>query len=583
MTPPPHFTSDPVMQSQSINLSATRPLAFRLRPEAKHLIILIAVAAATMAPTLLWGIPSNHDLSNHFRFELPFYEALRTGHLYPGWLAESNQGFGDASFRFYPPALYYVLSLAKAAAGSWYAATVLTFGALSILAALGMYLWAREFGSSQTAMLAGILYSIAPYRLNEFFQATLLAEFAGAAVLPFAFAFVARICRQGGNKNIAGLAASYALLILTHLPLAVIGSIGLGVYALLCLQKEKRVATLAALAVSAALGLAASASYWTTMLAELSWIRADNINPDPSVDYRKNFVLSTLSPDYLSVWWMNILLLSSLAMFWPAVILFLKKASGSEHFQKYDRKAILAVGWLLFLTLFMSTPLSQPLWKYVRPLQQTQFPWRWLSVTSMAVSILMAMAIPFWTSFARQKRRPLFVFALGTIAISIAFSVFHIVREATWLTPAEFEQTVSNIPGSAGVTQWYPAWAREPLPTMPAKVEATNRAVSIKSWEPQKRVFSVEAGVVSEARVQTFFYPHWKAFAGNHSLAVHPDQNGILLVELPKEATEVTLEFGEPKRSRYAAGFAFLGWGMIGGLSLRRKRLASTDVATSMQ
>jgi len=91
------------MISRSLHLPASRSFDFGLRPETKHLIILVLVAGATLAPTLFWGIPSNHDLSNHFRFELPFYDALRAGHLYPGWLAESNHGFGDASFRFYPP------------------------------------------------------------------------------------------------------------------------------------------------------------------------------------------------------------------------------------------------------------------------------------------------------------------------------------------------------------------------------------------------------------------------------------------------------------------------------------------------
>jgi len=58
----------------------------------------------------------------------------------------------------------------------------------------------------------------------------------------------------------------------------------------------------------------------------LRWIRADNVNPDPGLDYRNNFVLSTLSPDSVNVWWMNILLLSSAAMFWPALILLTRAA-----------------------------------------------------------------------------------------------------------------------------------------------------------------------------------------------------------------------------------------------------------------
>lgn len=563
------------MISRSLNVSASRSFDFRLRPETKHLIILGIVAAATLAPTLFWGIPSNHDLSNHFRFELPFYDALRAGHFYPGWLAESNHGFGDPSFRFYPPALYYVLALAKATAGSWYAATVITFMALSILGALGVYLWAREFGSSQMALLAGILYSVAPYRLNQFFQATLLAEFAGAAVLPFAFAFTVRVCRHGGKRNIAGLAASYALLVLTHLPLAVIGSIALGVYALLCIGKDKRARTLGQLALSAGLGLAASAVYWTTMLAELKWIRADNINPDPSVDYRKNFVLSTFSPDYLNVWWMNILLLATFAMFWPALVLLFRQADVAEQVQTINRRSIKALALLLVFTLFMATPLSQPIWRFVHPLQQTQFPWRWLSITSIACSLLLAMAIPLWTRFAKGPKRPLLVIALGTVAMSFALSAFHIVREATWLSPAEFEQTVSSIPGSPGVTQWLPVWVREPLPTMTVRVDVSNRAITINRWEPQQRVFHVEAGPATEARVQTFFYPHWEATAGGRNLTVHPDQNGTMVVALPSEATDVHLEFREPNRSHYAAGLSLLGWGLIGGLSLRLKRSSS--------
>src|SRR5258708_20216062 len=269
-------------------------------------------------------------------------------------------------------------------------------------------------------MWAGILYSVAPYHLNEFFQAVMSAEFAGAAVLPFAFAFTERVCRRRRQWDIAGLAAAYAILILTHLPLAVIGSIALAVYALLRIDRKNRLATLLCLASSITLGLAASACYWTTMLIELKWIRADNLNPEPSVDYRHNFVLSTFSSESLNVWWMNILLLGTVALFCPALTLFSRKVYASRQPLRAASKPIKALAILLLLAIFMATPASRPLWNLIHPLQETQFPWRWLSITSMVCPILLALAIPFWTSLANGKKRPLIMIALGSAAISLA-------------------------------------------------------------------------------------------------------------------------------------------------------------------
>jgi 6-pyruvoyl-tetrahydropterin synthase related domain len=567
------------MTARSLSLSATRSFASSLTPETRHLIILVLVAAAIMAPTLVWGIPSNNDLSNHFRFALPFYDALRSGHFYPGWLAEANHGFGDASFRFYPPALYYLLALTRTLAGNWYAATIITFSALSVMGAVGVYFWAREFGSSELAMWAGILYSVAPYHLNQFFQAVMLAEFAGAVVLPFAFAFTERVCRRRRKRDVAGLAAAFAVLILTHLPLAVIGSIALAVYALLRIDRKTRSATVLCLASSVALGLAASACYWTTMLMELKWIRADNLNPEPSVDYRKNFVLSSFSPDYLNVWWMNILLLGTVAMFWPALALLSRRVYASCHALNSAGKPIKALAVVLLLTIFMATPASRPLWRLIHPLQETQFPWRWLSITSMVCPILLALTIPFWARVANGKKRPLAMIALGTVAISLAFSAGHIVREARWLTPAQFEQTLSSIPGSPGVYTWLPVWAHDPLPNMTAAVEAGDRQLTIKSWQPERRILDVSAGATTEARVRTFFYPHWKASAAGRPLDVHPDQNGALVIALPKEAAEIELEFREPIRVKYAAGLTLIGWVLIGGLLLKRRTRNSLPVS----
>ncbi len=562
------------MTSSSLTLSSKKSFVSRFSPETIHVLALLGGAIVAVSPILLYGFPSALDLSNHFRFALPFYDALRSGHLYPGWLAESNNGFGDASFRFYPPGLYYLLAAAKALSGNWYAGTVATFASLSMIGALGMYLWAREFTSSQTAMWAGIFYAVAPYHVNQLFQAVMLAEFAGAAVLTFTFLFVERVCRYRRAKDIAGLAAAYALLVLTHLPLAVIGSLALMFYALLRIDRNAIWKTLSALTISVGLGLAASACYWTTMVFELNWIRGDNVNPDPGLDYRHNFVLSTFSSDALSVWWMNILLLSIAAMSWPAFIL-IKRATrergGNDCRRNTIVKGIAALALLLSFTLFMATPLSRPIWNLFRPLQETQFPWRWLAITSLPSSLLLALSIPSWVRLAKTKR-PLMLLAIGTIAISLTFSIRHIIRDARWLTPAQFEQTLANIPGSQGVYQWLPIWTHDPLPQMNASVEAGDRSIKIENWSPEKRLFLVSAGNATEARIKTFFYPHWTATAGDRQLSIHPDQSGAMIVALPKEATAIALEFREPKRVRYAAGLTFIGWTFIGGLFVKARR-----------
>lgn len=568
------------MVSRALHISETRMPTRRIASAGFTRVCWLCLGSLIiLLPALIWGIPSNRNLVNHFRFALPFYESLRAGHWYPGWLAESNGGYGDASFRFYPPGTYYLLILSRTIAGNWYAGSLITFGLLLALGSIGIYLWAREFLSANKAMLAGLLYLVAPYHLTQLYQASFLAEFAGAAVLPFVFAFAEKICGRRRLQDVTGLAASYALLVLTHLPLTVIGSIALGIYVLLRLEKGTKWKTIGSIAIATILGLTASACYWTTMVAELSWIRADNINPDPNVDYRKNFILSTLSPDYLNVWWMNILLLATVGLFWPGVASLGRFVTGA------GKKRIATCVVVLF-SIFMSTPLSRPLWALIRPLQETQFPWRWLAITSALCPIMLALSLPFWVRLWHGRTRPVVLLAAGTMAMSLAFSASHIIREAQYLNIREFEATLRTIPGTQSVTQWWPAWVNEPLKGMDKPVDAGARSVSVQTWMPEERIFQVAAGA-GDARIRTFYYPHWKAFSEGKPLAVHADTDGALIISLPEQASTVLLEFREPVRVYWAAVATLIGWLVITILALvgvRRHvhtRISSTELVPS--
>src|SRR2546428_13759318 len=149
------------MNSPAVTIQPTRIWA--LSPTMKGVLGILLVSIAIMTPTLIWGMPSSRDLTNHFRFALPFYDSLRAGNFHPGWLAESNAGYGDASLRFYPPALYYLLAVARMLTGNWHAATLVTANLLFAFGGFGMYFWMRALGYGRVAMWGGIFYIVAPY------------------------------------------------------------------------------------------------------------------------------------------------------------------------------------------------------------------------------------------------------------------------------------------------------------------------------------------------------------------------------------------------------------------------------------
>jgi 6-pyruvoyl-tetrahydropterin synthase related domain len=511
--------------------------------------IAFVVVASFLAivPAILWGIPSNLDLTNHFRFALPFYDAIVSGDPYPGWLAESNGGYGDPSFRFYPPALYYLLAAARFVIGNWHGATLVVFVMISIAGGLGMYFWAKSILPASSASWAAFFYALAPYHLNQLYQATLLAEWAGSAVLPFVFGFVDRVCERGRRRDVAGLAATYGLLLFTHLPLAVIGSMALVVYSLV---KSRELRKLAKLAFAGLLGLSVSAIYWVTMVSEVGWIGVNNLQRDSSVDYRVNFLLSTFSPDNLNVWWMNIMALMTLMLFAPALLL-LKK-----------RSVVRPVVVLTLFALFMALPLSRPIWSILKPLQETQFPWRWMVLISMGGSILAAAGLPMLSNSIRSKR----ILVLGAMAIAVAFTLSHVVREAQYFPRQKFETMVTDVRGSSCVNYWFPIWARTDARKMSAEVEADGRTVTVSSWRPEHRRFSVTAGPTTEARVRTFYYPHWTATSEAGILQTRPDKDGALLISLPQNATSVALDFREPRKTKISTMSSLSGLIIIGML-----------------
>jgi hypothetical protein len=504
---------------------------------------------SALVPAMIWGIPAGHDMPSHLRFAQTLFDAISAGTLHPGWGAEANGGFGDPGIRLYPPLLYYLLAVTRALSRNWYNSIILGFVALSVLGALGMYFWARCLLPRNLAVVAGVLYAFIPYRVNEFYGASLLAEYAAASLLPFAFAFVVRICRWQRRRDTGGLAIAFALLVLANLPVAVIASLSLLFYALLIIPRRAFWRTLSSLAIAVAAGLAASAFYWTTMLAELPWMKSaaagSNVNAASYFDYRLNFVFSPFALGNTNSWLSSMLTLATLSMAFAAAVMF---CSAYRKKLGWELKSVFA---LLVLALFMSTDLSRPVWAVIPKLKEVQFPWRWLVVSSCAVPLLTAASIPFWKEQMKGRFRWAAILALGGVLFSLSYSVAR-TREANYLPRFEFGAASKSIFAGDSLDYWHePVWMNE-RPAPMAEIEAGERKFKITSWEPETRTFWIGPGPAQDIRIRSFYYPYWVAQGSGQTLNTKPAFDGSLLISVPAEEASVQLEFQEPRRTRIA-------------------------------
>jgi hypothetical protein len=527
-------------------------------------LILGLVSLFVLVPLLVFGIPGSRDLTHHSHLALAFFDSISAGKIIPGWLADANNGYGDVSVRFYPPGLSLLLATFRVLLRSWYLSFVVVLTLLTFIGGLGAYYWAKEFVPSRYAVWAGALFIVSPYHINELFQSSLVAEYAAVSVLPFAFAFTERICRGGRRSDIAGLGAAYALLLLFNLPMAVIGSYALAFYLFLRLDWSAPLANVVRFGSGIGLGLVCSAFYWVKVVSELPWLRPESEGTFSAT----NFVFSSLAKRErdTGIWYANLLELATIALLLPALVL-LARRHRNDH-----GSLIWGAGCITLISLLMTTQLSQPIWAILPGIKNVQVPWRWLAVSSIGASVLVAASIPAWWKIATGKGRPIALLAAGCILLQLAFTVAHPIREAQYVWPEEINNIPSYMPGTRSIGPWFPTWTGTWVPDMPTELVVDGRNVVQTGSAPEHRQYTVGAGTPAEGRVRMLYYPLWEATANGKPLNTSPAPDGVLLIPVPPEEVNVSLDFREPRRTLYSGILSILGLIVLLMFGLTRRK-----------
>lgn len=527
------------------------------------LAALFFLTGLVLLPVILGGIPDGKDLGHHLKFSAIYYEAISAGDLFPGWAASDNHGFGQAGIRFYPPLGYYGLSIARMLAGNWYDAIWINFFIWTFAGAVGFYYWAKEWLSPVWSAAGAILYVLAPYHLSQIYQTWLYAEYVAAGVLPFCFLFAARVCRRGKWIDVLALAVSVSLLTLSHIPTTIIGGLALSVYILFLIKPAELKIAFPKLFAAAVLSLSLSAFHWIKVVSEVDWVQFNTVQYRSGYyDYRNH-----IFPIFLSggefyqarlLWLFDALFILSALFFIPGALYLIFKIRDEK--ESVYRRPIVAVAATGAFSLFMASAASALLWQNISLLQKLQFPWRWLSVASLAGAMLFVLASSrLLAGESRFKRFGAYL----VLSILLSMGLFNLTQNVLPAAPirrTDFEAKAAVLINETGCPCWFPAWARPQAFNQPEKVSAGERAVRIDRWEAETRAFSVAAGEPTAARAATFYYPFWKAEVNGQDTVVERDENGVILIPLSGAESRIHLIFIEPFVNKIAHWLSLFSW-----------------------
>lgn len=549
-----------------------------------HALRLIIIGFVSILPVLIFGFPFfSHDGTPHAMWYSNFSEQLWAGELYPRWLTEMNGGLGSPVMFYYPPTGYYLTSPFRVFftndSQGWYQLGW-SAGVAQIASGLCAFLWLKKISTRRAAFIAAALYMLMPYHLAfDLYRRGAFAEFWTFVWMPLVLYFVHGIaCGRNITRAAFGLATSYALLVMTHLPVTLMFSFIPLVYAFHLAVDKRRARTLLATIAAMSLGVGLSAVYLLPALTMQGYVQMQ-IMTKGSGYFGNWFLITKLKPwGFTSGYFWMVFNMTALA----ACAYRVSRASLDEAAKRE------AMFWMVvaFACLFLMTPLSYPVWYLVTPLQKIQFPWRFMTVMCVALAALLALGI---TALERRfylpgKKMRAFVSLL--LALWIPYAVVQAWRAypATRLNPAIVREDTDGINRRLGLNRDAPEyrtrWVYLPDDGVPPtrhlrneklrrllerlglsengvmKANITDGAggVSVEEWKPREIRLRVETPDGARLTVSQYYFPGWSArLSGDgEALTLEPSgTDGLINVLVPRGVHRVSLTLERNPAERY--------------------------------
>ncbi len=527
-----------------------------------------------------------HDSGCAFFRLLAVYKFFGDGQLLVRWIPAMHYGYGYPLFNFYPPLFYYTadfMILTHIGIVNAINITCILFLAFS---GVGMYLFAKEFFGKSGGFLAGVAYLYAPYHICDLYVRGAFAEFTSFAVFPFIMWSFYRLRRTLRTRYVISGAFAVCLLMLSHNIMAMLGIPAVVAYIIFLhlTQDESRRPSAIWSFLSFISGMMMAAFFWLPAILEKRFVRFTNFI-NGYFDYHDHFVY----PEQLiySRWGygdsvagrhdgMSFQIgLVHIALF-IVTSLFIKKIYDKN---KEAGRHLFFFAALLFMSIIFMTHISIPLWEALPLLKFTQFPWRFLTLATLAVSFSAGGAV---LLVHKRYKIPLMAALVSAIFLTNIFYCHPNPKKPLWDSDSTNLADMRDMLGCVRLPDTYeymPVWVKElPGPIDGGKLVALNGNMDLKEKNISAidHIFEVNAQSDLTASFNTFYFPGWQVLIDGRDTAIDPDnEHGLIHFRISRGYHNVRIRFGYSKTRMIAVLLSYISILFLAFLILafRPKRL----------
>jgi len=464
-----------------------------------------------------------------------FHEAFRDGQIPVRFLSRLNHGYGYPVANFLYPGFMYLAEPIHLLGFGFVNTIKIVFGMSMIASAIFCFLWLLRFFGKLPSFIGALFYLYTPYHLFDFYKRGSIGEVLALTVLPF-------ILWQIERKSLFLSSIGITALILSHNTLAVLflGLIVLYMSLDVYISKDRRV-LLQKYFLTLIFGLGMSSFFWIPAFLELRYTVFSQTQVSEWSNYFSSFSLIGLST-------FLVLLLTAFTI--PQFrhsgkrsasrISMVQRDSGLARMTARDMYfALFFITGLL--SIFFATALSSPLWK-ILPVSFVQFPFRFLSITILSTAFLSAFMVNQVKN--SNKRLPVALILL----VVLWFSAVPFMKPSEFFDKGEgFYAT--NMDTTTVKNEYMPIWVKEkPLARFKEKVEIVGGVGIVENilYNSKKITFDVLARENVKVRINTIYYPGWKAYVDKKSTNIsYANEKGIMEINVPSGRHLVEAGFGE--------------------------------------